>query len=1257
MTIPTAFEDIISFLKTAPIRLAVFGEFSCGKSTFLNALIGEKILSVAVEPTTAVPTYIRYAREFNIIVHQTNEDELRLFEKDSAPFWTRFVGRESVLSTLERQKDDIRDFLKQWTKEGEKADLVSKITIELPLPWLKKGIELVDTPGTNVEFTKHQQFTENVSKETDIAILLMDARHGGGKRTEFEFMNTINAAVGKCIVVLNKMDTLDEDERDDIIEFVRTEALPKYWQGTISPKVFGLSALVRFGWEKEKSEPDLAKGFADFLSTIEEMSANERGAILLKHLGNPEQKLFADAQKLEKSGKYDNAHRLYFEIHDILEAAKLDLEPAIRGIERCEKALRNQVQLIEQANTAIISAFEKEALDPDESLTLLKYASGTYSKNNQTDNTVDAAIIRLTARIEKRDNVRKIIGNILAKCRKEHKDRNLIVCCTTMASIHPLLETAELSEEERAAISAEQKRYEEERDSYIATTWNHIKMQIREMDTTHDYSGAPKLIQSIESIQSELGNAVIDQKVHLEAKISQWNNYIQDCCSCLNSIGKLTMQHGCDISDFTSIVDKLRKLTNTYVNLLGISMDNLQTTFNREQRCLITNCGKWKLPHELRKLVHEPAIQYIENDSKYSLNEIDEKFSTRFQFIEQAYAAINTALEKEPVKPDDSLALLKHVSDVFSKHNYTDNAVDTAIMRMTARTEKRDIVRASIENLLLKCRKEYKDGYPIECCTTMASIFPLLETAELSEEEIAAISAEQKRYEEERDKYIAATWNHIEMQIREMDKTHDYSDAPKLIQSIESIKSQLGKAEIAQKDHLEKKLSQWNNYLQESNDCLVSIGKLAERHRSSISDFTSTADKLQKLALTYNSLFDIADDPFQPDYKRGQQYLATNDDKWKLLHALRKLTPEFAISYIENRSKYSFDTIDEKFSIRAKELSNVHFRGKKFRNYPDHPEYGEYLRALINFRPGILTTLNRSLNKIEEIKSNRDSYAMTINLNTLIAEWLSILNENANKWANITIIIFTLSISSLIVGISIKPENSFLGKSTLITSFIASFLLLLIGSIPIILYSASNCFRVVKYKLTIGAFREFSAMATLLVDKLEGGWQVPFDLDFDADEGINKIFSWIGGVTGAILGFSSGLIGVIIGALGGAFLGVISIVLIKAVGVLIVRIVSLLFFGTVISVISPFTYTFGIFTSRLLPFGIKDNIANKVEINSNFDNNSLKTDKLFLSSKYLWECTHCGAKGIDTIKKCCPNCGEPRKAEIVKSLTKTTYYY
>ena len=63
---------IIDYLNTETIKVSVFGEFSTGKSTFINAIINERILAEDYIPTTAVPTKISYSSLFNISVKMKN---------------------------------------------------------------------------------------------------------------------------------------------------------------------------------------------------------------------------------------------------------------------------------------------------------------------------------------------------------------------------------------------------------------------------------------------------------------------------------------------------------------------------------------------------------------------------------------------------------------------------------------------------------------------------------------------------------------------------------------------------------------------------------------------------------------------------------------------------------------------------------------------------------------------------------------------------------------------------------------------------------------------------------------------------------------------------------------------------------------------------------------------------------------------------------------------------------------------------------
>ncbi|WP_263818938.1 dynamin family protein [Salinibacter sp.] len=94
-------EELILHLDKASICLNVFGGGSAGKTTVLKALAGEEILSVAVEPTTSVPTRVFYDQEFHIFIE--NVDGKTLLFEDNPPLWTRFMGRRGTLSIFQKQ--------------------------------------------------------------------------------------------------------------------------------------------------------------------------------------------------------------------------------------------------------------------------------------------------------------------------------------------------------------------------------------------------------------------------------------------------------------------------------------------------------------------------------------------------------------------------------------------------------------------------------------------------------------------------------------------------------------------------------------------------------------------------------------------------------------------------------------------------------------------------------------------------------------------------------------------------------------------------------------------------------------------------------------------------------------------------------------------------------------------------------------------------------------------------------------------------
>ncbi|NEP42334.1 MAG: dynamin, partial [Okeania sp. SIO2H7] len=122
-------------------RLVVLGDLKRGKSTFLNALIGENLLPSDVNPCTAILTVLRYGPDKKVVVY---------FKDETSP-------QELDFKTFKQQYTIDPDEAKKLQAENKLAfPNVDYAVVEYPIPLLEKGIEIVDTPGLNDTEARNQ---------------------------------------------------------------------------------------------------------------------------------------------------------------------------------------------------------------------------------------------------------------------------------------------------------------------------------------------------------------------------------------------------------------------------------------------------------------------------------------------------------------------------------------------------------------------------------------------------------------------------------------------------------------------------------------------------------------------------------------------------------------------------------------------------------------------------------------------------------------------------------------------------------------------------------------------------------------------------------------------------------------------------------------------------------------------------------------------------------------------------------------------
>lgn len=120
-------------LSDGVFRLLVLGDMKRGKSTFLNALIGENLLPSDVNPCTAVLTILRFGQEKKVIVYFNDKTCEHLDFKT--------FKRNYTIDPAEA---------KQLEEDGKQAfPNVQYAVVEYPLSLLEKGVEIIDSPGLN----------------------------------------------------------------------------------------------------------------------------------------------------------------------------------------------------------------------------------------------------------------------------------------------------------------------------------------------------------------------------------------------------------------------------------------------------------------------------------------------------------------------------------------------------------------------------------------------------------------------------------------------------------------------------------------------------------------------------------------------------------------------------------------------------------------------------------------------------------------------------------------------------------------------------------------------------------------------------------------------------------------------------------------------------------------------------------------------------------------------------------------------------
>ena len=191
-------DDVLDRIRTRRFSIAVMGEFKRGKSTFINALLGARVLPADVTPTTATLNRITYGDAPRVTIRN----------KDGAEY--------------EIKLDEIADYVTKLTEDGERrAAQIEEAVVAYPTVICQNHIDILDTPGLNDDEAMTALSLDAASK-VDAVILVISALSPFSElEAKFAARLLTLANIQNLFFVASFIDKIDEDERAQFLESLK----------------------------------------------------------------------------------------------------------------------------------------------------------------------------------------------------------------------------------------------------------------------------------------------------------------------------------------------------------------------------------------------------------------------------------------------------------------------------------------------------------------------------------------------------------------------------------------------------------------------------------------------------------------------------------------------------------------------------------------------------------------------------------------------------------------------------------------------------------------------------------------------------------------------------------------------------------------------------------------------------------------------------------------------------------------------------
>ena len=372
-------------LHEQPFKIVAVGERKRGKSSVINAIIGQELSPIREStPETATVVAFHYAPTPDYSVQfldssqfaqletylENEEDNLLLVHKierirKGVKEGSFIPGR--LLSGITCW-DELPDYI---SVEGRFAGMVARVDIGLPLDMLRAGVVIVDTPGLNDTDRFHDYLSYEESLEADCILFVMDARDPGS-HSELSLLRKL-ARSGRSVTIIGILTNTDRLNYARSLEAAREQAKNVLQEACRTSSHVELAGIVainarRFMEERcrehrlhHRLTPDPAETDL-FLEMLRDVMDRDRGKTAYRHKVT-EACLRVTSSTREHIQRYMDAYRASLPGEDLL--AMLDVHAnqlastAMRSLEQARQVVNAAARDLEGWDVSTEQALQR----------------------------------------------------------------------------------------------------------------------------------------------------------------------------------------------------------------------------------------------------------------------------------------------------------------------------------------------------------------------------------------------------------------------------------------------------------------------------------------------------------------------------------------------------------------------------------------------------------------------------------------------------------------------------------------------------------------------------------------------------------------------------------------------------------------------------------------------------------------------------------------------------------------------------------